>query len=310
MFCQKNLLKLISIAVLAVGFFMPSQLLAIGLINKPIVINNALRDETIQETLKIFNSEEKEASFDLIAEGDIKDWTSFYLPEDLNNPITKVQAPAQSYYKATVYIKVPEDAANRQYNGQLTIILRPDKEDSEESQASVSQKLSRLVAITVTDMEIIDFNVSVIPHKYGLEENEPLNVRFIYDNQGNVSIAPQIQLKIKKDNKTIYNVIHPYPENKPAVKPLAQYEVSAIEIPTYGFEKGQYVAEISFLHNNKIALEKDFKFSIGTESEGAVLISPILLKAIGAIVIIMVIISIYIKSDYFKKRNNKSRNKS
>ena len=263
--------KTIIFTMLIVGltFLVSQSVLAIGLISNPIEVESALRNESFQEILKIFNSEDAETVYKLKTEGDIEGWAKFYEEDDLETPITQILAPAKSYYDVIVIFTVPEDAANGESNGQLTIVLSPNEIEGEGSQASVRQSLSRDVYIKVTDEENIVLEVSVIPHSYDLKKGENLNVRLIYDNQGNVSLKPQIQFKIKQNDKNIYNAIFPYPEGIEAAKPGAQHEVPALEIPTSNLKDGQYTAEIEFLHNNQIILTKDFRFNIG--SHGSIL---------------------------------------
>ena len=302
---------LLSILTL-LSFLLPQTSSAIGLISKPIIIDNGLRGETFQETLKVLNSEENSITFELLAEGDITNWVTFYAPTNLESPITQIQAPAKLYSDITVLITVPTDAANGNYIGKLTIKSAPQiEQDNEGASANVSQKLSQDVLITVTDQENVKLAVSVIPHTFDLKKNETLNIRFIYDNQGNVSLKPNIQIKISKlgdkDKKIqIYNAIFPYPDNLQAVKPGAIYEIPAIEIPTTGWANNKYLAEIEFLHNNQSMLLEDFKFNIGTT--GFVLgIKDIKINWYiigGAILIILIALALVLSKKFRIKKVN------
>ncbi|MBU4512412.1 hypothetical protein KKD19_04215 [Patescibacteria group bacterium] len=286
------LLALIAIFSLALG----QNVSAIGIISNPIDIKNALRNETFQETLKLFNSEETETYYQLIAEGDIVDWVTFYEVNDLDNPVTKVLAPVQAYYDVAVMLKIPEDAANGEYTGKLTVILTPGEAEGEKASAAVRQRVSREVYITVTDHEDIKLDVSVIPHTYDLTKDENLTIRLIYDNQGNVSLKPQIDFKISNaDGKTVYNAIFPYPDEEPAVKPLARYEIPAIEIPTNNLEADYYRAELDFLVSDEIITQEDFKFSIVTDNWLALL-------GYKQLAIIVLILTVIVAIIFVKKR--------
>lgn len=133
-----------------------------------------------------------------------------------------------------------------------------------ESSSNVSQRVDREVSITVSDKEIIALNVSVIPASYDLATGKPLKIRLIYDNQGNVAIKPDVQLKISRDGQPIYNAIFPYPENEEAVRPQQIKELPApIEWSTAGQPSGKYQAEIKVLVNGQMIKENSFRFSVG-----------------------------------------------
>lgn len=255
-------LNIFALTIIA-AFLFCSQVSAIGQVTDPIIIKDALRGEKIQETLFIVNTDDKEAKIDLISEGDIKDWVKFYNKNDVKTPIQSVVIPANSRLDVIAYFNIPKNISNGEYRGLVSVIKKPDVEKKkEETSASILQKIDREVTIIISDKENIKLEASIIPNEFDLKKDEPLSIRIIFDNQGNVSINPQVQLKIKKGNKTVYNAIFPYPEDMDFVKPLEQVEIPAIEIPISSFEKGQYLAEINILYNNKIILEKDFQFSV------------------------------------------------
>lgn len=120
--------------------------------------------------------------------------------------------------------------------------------------------------IKVNDKENIALRVSVIPEKYDLADKESLKIRLIYDNQGNVSIKPEIRFKIKKDEKILFNINYPFSEDTEAIKPKAVYEIPSIEVPTATLAKGNYAAEIDFVVDEKIISTERFKFTLGREN--------------------------------------------
>jgi len=244
------------------SFLFSQNVFAIAIISDPIEIDNALRGEVIEELFSIFNSEETERIYELKGEGEIADWISFYKKDDLDTQITQVLAPPQVYYDMVVFITIPDDVPNGDYQGKLTTVLAPVESEEEGTRVSVTQRLSRQVSIKVTDEENVVFNVSVIPLTYGVKKNESLSVRFIYNNKGNVTVRPQIDFKIKKDDQVVYNAIFPYPENEPGVRPSAQYEIPAVEIPTSNLKPDTYLVEVEFLHNGQVVTHEQFRFSV------------------------------------------------
>jgi hypothetical protein len=252
---------------LILSFILPQTVLGIGQMTEPIVVKDVLKGQEVVATLNLFNSEEEATVYGLKAEGEIADWASFYQIGDKNlvNPITEIQIPAQSFINALVKFKVPADAPNGDYQGEVILFNGVAEEAKEgEVNTTVFQSIGRDVSITVTDEEIIKLETAIIPVKYAVNQNEPLQIKVIYENLGNIIIKPDLQLKILKDEKVIYNAIFPYPEDENAVKPLERKELtSLIEWQTIGQENGEYRAEIKILYQGDLIQEESFRFNVG-----------------------------------------------
>jgi len=237
---------------------------AIGMITEPIVIKDILRGGEISKTVTMFNPESKTAIFTIGTNGDIDGWVEFFEKENLNSAVTKINVPAVTYYDVIAVIKVPAGTPNGEYNGEIFVKQSPTDQPKEgESSVSVSQMVSREVKITVTDKEVVKLDTSVIPEKYDIASGDPLRIKFVYENQGNIVLQPSYQLKITKDEKTIFNAIFPYPDDEEAVKPGETKTMPDIEWQTIGQEDGRYTVEISTMINSKILETNNFYFNIG-----------------------------------------------
>ncbi|MCK5387098.1 MAG: hypothetical protein KAJ39_07920 [Gammaproteobacteria bacterium] len=246
--------------------FQPLVSFGIGQVTEPIIIKDILRDSEVSDALILFNSEDKEVILQLKAEGEIADWASFYEIDDKNleNPITEIQVPAKSRLDVTVKFKIPEDASNGEYVGEIAIMTAPaENEEMSKTAINVLQRIGREVLITVTDKEILKLKTTVIPLKYGVRKNEPLQIKVIHNNQGNISVKPDVQLKITKDDRMVFNVIFPYSEDEKPVRPLERKTMSLIEWQTAGQENGEYKAEVKVLLAGKVIHENDFRFTTG-----------------------------------------------
>lgn len=253
-----------SIMLFAMFSLFPQIASAIGQTTDPIIINDALRGETFEKELIIVNTEKESAAIEIAAGGDIAEWTKFFKTNDLKNPITIVDLKAGEKINLLAELSIPLDVKNGTYSGVISAIKKPkDAESSSESSVSISQKIDRKVEIEVNDEENISIRVSVIPSKFDYEEKESLKVRFIYDNQGNVSVRPDVNFKIKKNDKAVFNITFPFPEDVQSIKPKAIYEIPGIEVPTVTLENGQYVAKIDFVVDQKTISTEKFGFSIG-----------------------------------------------
>ena len=255
------------IFVLFFSFVSFQSVLAIGQTTKPIVIEDILRGQEFTAELQMVNSEDKEAVYQLKAEGQIASWASFYQESDQNleNPIQEVNISAGSRVRAIVKFQIPEDAPNGKYSGEVLVMTKASDNAGQEEGASVNvlDRIGREVLITVTDKEIIDLEAAVIPSKYGVNIGEPLKIKINYYNNGNVFMKPDVQLKILKGGNTIFNAIFSYPESEEAIKSKQRKTLSYVEWSTSGQESGNYTAEVKIMHNGEVVAENSFKFSIG-----------------------------------------------
>lgn len=267
----KFIYSTVVVLLLSLGLFQGVS--GIGQLTSPIRIQDVLRGQEITEVLILLNSEEKEVAYKLEAEGEIEGWTSFYKIEDKNfeNPINEIQLPTKSRVDVAVKFAVPEDVPNGKYTGQAVVVSIPEKDtETGKMLASVFQKVGREVSIIVTDKEVIKLKTVFIP-LYDVEEGEPLTIRTIYNNQGNVLVKPDVQVRISKDGKTVFNAVFPYPEGEEAVKPRMKKEI-LLSWQTAGQKAGGYRAELKVLLGGEVIEEKDFPFNIGfinTDLKGA-----------------------------------------
>ncbi len=243
------------------AFFVP-QAQAIGLMSKPVEINNALRGQMIKEELKVFNNNQKTLKFALLAEGDIKSWTKFFYNQ---SEITELEIEGEGKEGVDVEIKLPDTLPNGEYSGSLVVEYNPQNTSSEKVSVSVAQRVSRQVVIKVTDQEIVKLSASVSPKNYVIMKGEPLEIKAQYRNQGNILLKPDLQVKIIKEGKIIDNFIYPYPESKAAIIPLEQEEVKLFyNLPQSSL--GKYHADISVLLQGEKIKKENFAFAV-VESE-------------------------------------------
>lgn len=285
------------IFIFASFLVLPISASALGQMSAPINITNALRGAKINQEIIAVNGEAKPISVIFTGDGQIKDWVKFYQLSDLKNAVATTTIGAKANLNMIAIFSIPSDAANGEYKGVVSITSIPDKaEKTDQSSASMAQKIDREVTIKVSDTEVISLEASVIPKSYDMKSGEPLSVRIIYDNRSNVSLSPSINFKIKQDDKTVYNVIYPYPESETAVNPQAIQEIPALEITTASLANGKYLAQLAFMRGDKVILEKQFSFSIGMQGSAfATKIADLLdgksggLLALAALIIIVII---------------------
>jgi len=270
---MKKTLALIIVLISTLAFSYPSAVFGIGQMTEPIIIENARQGEVFEKTVYLLNTEKTEAVFKVAAENDIADWVKFYDPKNPEEAIEKITIPQSSRYNLTAKFSIPDGTPNGEYSGVIGVVTFSENEESEEKvSTTVDQKIDREVSITVVDEEEINLSTSIIPKTYNLKAGEPLSIRFIYDNQSNIKVRPQIQLKLKKNGRIKHNAIYPFPEELESVNSFSMKEIIPLEIQTTGLEDGRYLAETVIIVNEENKYNDHFSFTIGTvtdESDGS-----------------------------------------
>lgn len=261
---RKNTTTYITFILTLAFLCVPIQTFAIGQITQPILIKNALREHSYDRTITIINTESTTQYIKLTAEGAFQEWVKFYATAKSTESIENIEVAAKSKKFVIARFTVPKSTPNGKYKGFVSVATTPGQEESklEESSSTVSQKIDREATVEVGGEEMVDFDVSLISDKFDYNRGDLLKIRIIYDNRGNVDIAPQIDLKIKQGENTAYSAIFPFPEKDIPITPGSVTEISALEIPTSSLQNGKYIATFKITQGNKI-LEKDFIFSVG-----------------------------------------------
>ena len=244
-------------------FILPQLCLGIGMVTEPITFKDVLRGQELIEKLTFFNSEVQQATYELSSGGDIKDWVTFHKIDNTDKAITEIDAPGKEYSRAIAKINIPQDTPNGEYEGEVIIATKSVEEEIEGSGASLVLRVDRKIVIKITDSEIIKFSTAILPLKYSVKAGDPLQIKLIYTNKGNISVRPDVEMKIKKNNKTVFTAIYPYPEEEESAKPFEQKELSYIEWSTRGQENGKYIIEVKIKLGDEITEERDFSFNVG-----------------------------------------------
>jgi hypothetical protein len=254
----------------AVLIFSGKSVNAMGMNSDPIVVDNAIKGQVIKDELRILNNKAEEASFEIFASGDMEEWTEFYYNGEA---VQEISIAPESRENVQVEITIPLDMPNGEYAGELKIKSEPAETEAEEEEsvANVSRQISRDVFITVTDTEIIKLESSISPRNYALAEDEPLEVNAFYYNYGNISLRPDLGLKIIRDEGVVHHFIYPYPEEKEAVLPLGEEKITVSYNPG-DIEPGKYRVETTVYLNGDKYDEDGFTFEVtgGQEQENKI----------------------------------------
>lgn len=174
-----------------------------------IILDNAVRNETYQQTMFVFNEDERDANIVLETEGDIISWVEFFEYSANGNYsdaviITSVFVPSQGYRQVSANIVIPADAASKQYNGYIVATLEPISNETDNgTSSSVHLGIPVPVSINVTGDQIIEVNVTRLEIDDEEEVNRPCKIHVGFENTGNVVAEPVVEILITKDDMYI-----------------------------------------------------------------------------------------------------------
>jgi len=240
---------------------------AIGMITDPIVVENGIRGESFIKSVTVFNTGDDVAFYSLNQDGSVGGWITFFEMENLEEEIKEVSVSPKEYKEVVAKINIPEDAPNGVYEG--VILIREVNKDGEkkEGEVSITKMVSNRVVVGVSDNEIKSLTADFIPEKYDIPLGDPLLVRAFYKNTGNVSLTPDLQVKIiKEDGNTVFNAIFPYLENEERILPGERKEMNSFNWKTAGEERGFYRAQMTVLSDGEVLDEESFSFNLGNVS--------------------------------------------
>lgn len=258
-------IKLVLLVALLI-FVIFDKSFGVGMITEPIVVKDVLRGGQINKTITVFNPEKNKVVYSFGANGQIEGWVTFFQTNDLKTEITETIVPAKEYYDIIAKITVPKTTANGKYVGEIFVKQEPKAVEGEKTNTvSISQMVGRKVEITVSDKEIIGLNTTLIPFNYDFKPGSAVKVKIRYENKGNISLKPDLQIKITndKEQKTVFNAIFPYAEDLEAVVPGETKSIPDFEWQTAGQPNGPFTFEAQTLNDGKVIDTDTFGFNIG-----------------------------------------------
>ncbi len=223
-----------------------------GQLTEPIIIDNAMRGQVVNEDLLLVNNKNKPIIVKLKPVGDIEPWVTFFKTTDDLEPITEIKVSTSSNLNILARITVPNDLSNGEYSGSINVILDPENgTNSTSTYAKIAQVVEREVKINIIDKEEVELEVFVIPNKYDFASGEDLELKISFLNKGNIEVRPSVEIKILKNEEIFYNRIYPYLDKDDPISPLSKKEISIKEISFKSLDFDKYNVLISILNNDK-----------------------------------------------------------
>jgi hypothetical protein len=255
----RALLAAITAALLLGVLSGPAAGMGLGVTPPQLEITDALRGNTYEENIIVFNTDNVTHSYGLTTTDNLASWVSYYLPDDPDTAITSIEVAGRDENgvgSKTVLVKIaiPADTPNDTYEGQLLITAVAG--EASESGVGVGMQVPVLVSIDVTGTQIISGKVTDILAE-DVEVGYPLRVIVMFQNTGNVAEAPTIETTITYKGEDVANFISD--STKVAPGKAGNIEV---EWDTTGNAPAEYAAKVVVSLNGEVLKQKAIVFNI------------------------------------------------
>ncbi|EHQ34315.1 COG1470 family protein [Methanoplanus limicola] len=253
-----NRFKLIALLIFT-SLFVFHTVSAAGIAVTPSLINisDAARSIEYEKTITVFNPGNDELMADIMISGDAKEWIKIYEDTpDAGEPVNEIKIPGKNI-KVKARISVPEDTANGMYRAEINFDTKsPESSENTEVGAVLKVRATTKVEIDVTGTEIISGEADLLRISDS-EVNYPVPVEIMFQNTGNVVLAPGITIVISKEGKNIDTVRKTASEIKPGEK-----EKITVNWENNGLESGDYSAIVTVNIGDNEILREETKFSL------------------------------------------------
>ncbi len=226
-----------------------------------IAFENMLKSGYAETEIFANNPEDVPVDVEIIAEGQIAEWLSFY-PESL-------VLGSHSTGESLVIIRPPWDAANGQYEGTITLVSRPRYKPTHDVQYGLNIETAVILKVSaeVVGEQIVDYSVADMSLE-SVEVGYGVPLTFSGKNDGNVRVTPKIIIDVYDSNQSV--VVLSKNMTADSVMPTVK-KTETINIPTESLSVGQYWANISVSVFDEIIYMEMITFDI--LEEGALLLS-------------------------------------
>lgn len=219
-------------------------------------LDSALRGSSYKQTLYVYNQNDYDSTILLNSTGEAGEWVTFYEPSNLEKPVNSTFVHAMSSKNIVIQITIPEDAANREYNGTVIVSSEPADTNVSGNYTTVSLNIPVLLFINVTGYQILNVSVLYIEVD-NVEIGYPCRLRLQFRNTGNVEATPHTEVIITKDGRYIDSL-------SGSTDPIQLDQLGNQELiwNTTGMVAGNYVAHFNITLDGKLVEERDVSFRL------------------------------------------------
>ncbi len=230
--------------------------LAIGVSPSKFVIEDALKGEQYQRSMRFSTTANEDVVVNLEAHGDYKDWVKFYDSEDTSIEITNLNIEKKGESFALAVFDIPDDTPNGEYEIQIAANKITESSEDVGTGSSVTIKTFSIIKILVTGNQILEGDVRSITAN-DVESGYPLRVKVDFQNTGNVKAQPKIELMISQDGEKITDIV-----SSDSGVGVNQIEIIDVEWDTSGRGVGDFDCNVKVYLGGELLAEEDLGFTV------------------------------------------------
>jgi hypothetical protein len=247
----------IIIGIIAFVLLCPAaNAIGLGVAPANFVVEDALKGGSYERTITVYNTGDESGEFTLDAEGECKDWITFY---DANNPdeaITSVTISGNGQAKILVMFRIPKEIANGDYSTTIYAASSPASDTSGGAVAHAVIRIPCKVVLEVTGTQILKGTVKSITTA-DTEIDYPLKIKVEFKNEGNVIAKPNIAVTITKDGELVDSFVH----DEIGIKTDSEDTIIVLWNTT-GQQIGDYTADVAVSLGGELLTTKSLPFKI------------------------------------------------
>lgn len=225
----------------------------LGISPSRFTVDHMLRGIPAEKTFVLSHGEHSEAKFIKIeVDESIRDWVTTDRGLEFTWP-----GGSDTQFPLTVIVTPPDDIANGTYTGSIRIINTTDPENAAGGNgASVSLAVAIEGNFTVSDEQVLDYEVHTITTPDQIEEGSPLEMIMHIENKGNVRARPT---RVEVDYYDKFNEVLLEEDEVTDMDSVGAFEQDGqilVEVP-HTLAVGQYWARILVFGEDGLLKEED-----------------------------------------------------
>ena len=192
---EKKIVALVTIMIMFLIFVASTakaQSSGLGISPPRLMVDHMVKNVEYKKTFVLSHGEHEEEKYlKIVVDDSIRDWITTEKGMEFEWPHSSQGGDFQ--FPLTIIAKAPEDAANGTYSGNIRIINTAEPYDeNKESGAgsSVSLAVSIEASFTLTDEQVLDYEVHSIESPQAVEEESSFEFIVHIENKGNVKAKP------------------------------------------------------------------------------------------------------------------------
>lgn len=238
-----------------------AQSSGLGISPSRLTVDHMLRDSEYRQTFMLSHGDHSEAKFlQVLVDESIEGWITTEHGLEFTWPEARDSEGAQ--FPLEIIVKAPSDAPNGNYKGTIRIVNTSSVDAAKSgSSANVVLAVAIKADLTLSDQQVLDYEIHAISVIPKVEEDSPLETIVHIENKGNVRAKPT---KIEVDFYDKFNETFLGEYDETDLDSIGAFvEDGVITVNAiHGLSVGQYWARVLVYRDNTVLKEEDVVFEV------------------------------------------------